>query len=291
MDLPQTLMNVKQRLEKMASELTATEQRLSSAILADYPFAGLQPINEFASNSKTSPPTVSRFVNKLGFSGYQEFQRQLIAEIKEGQSSPIELKESSVPVEGAYLSGFLSRVEKLVEQTQSSISEEQFNRTCKLLSANERRIFIIGNRMSDPVALYFFRHLRQIRTKVYHIPSDPEEWPEFLLQMRPKDLLVIVDFRRYQQSLARLAHRARSEKNAYVLLITDPWFSPVASNAKEVLALPVGIGTFWDCYAGAFAVIEAMFTHIAELNWEQTKQRMQSWDTSRQWFRMNNGDQ
>jgi len=280
-------MDVKQRIEKMSADLTSTEQRLSSAILADYPFAGLQAINEFAKNLQTSPPTVSRFVNKLGFSGYQEFQRQLISELKEGQRSPVDVKDSSVPVEGAYLNGFLSRVERQVQQTKNSISEAQFKRTCKLLSGPEKRVFIIGNRMSDPIALYFFRHLRQIRSKVYHIPSDPEEWPEYLLRMRPKDALVIVDFRRYQESLCQLAKQARTERNAHVVLMTDPWFSPVASWSKEVLALPVGIDTFWDCYASAFAVIEAMFTYIAELNWDETKQRMESWDSSRKWLQHN----
>ncbi|MDV6250531.1 MurR/RpiR family transcriptional regulator [Vibrio sp. EA2] len=279
-------MNVKQRIEQMSKELTSTEQRLSSAILADYPFAGLQPINEFAQNLQTSPPTISRFVTKLGFSGYQEFQRQLINELKEGQRSPIELKDSSVPVEGDYLNGFLNRVETLVEQTKNSLSEAQFNRVCKLLSASDRRVFIIGNRMSDPIALYFFRHLRQIRSKVYHIPSDPEEWPEYLLRIRPKDILVIVDFRRYQERLCELAKHARTERNAHVVLITDPWFSPIASWSKEVLALPVGIDTFWDCYASAFAVIEAMFTYIAESNWDETKDRMESWDSSRKWLNL-----
>lgn len=279
-------MNVKQRIEQMSEELTSTEQRLSSAILADYPFAGLQPINEFAQSLQTSPPTISRFVTKLGFSGYQEFQRQLINELKEGQRSPIELKDSSVPVEGAYLNGFLSRVETLVEQTKHSVSEAQFGRICKLLSASDRRVFIIGNRMSDPIALYFFRHLRQIRSKVYHIPSDPEEWPEYLLRIRSKDILVIVDFRRYQERLCELAKHARTERNAHVVLITDPWFSPIASWSKEVLALPVGIDTFWDCYASAFAVIEAMFTYIAESNWDETKDRMESWDSSRKWLNL-----
>ncbi len=283
-------MNVKQRIEQLSEELTSTEQRLSSAILADYPFAGLQPINEFAQNLQTSSPTISRFVSKLGFSGYQEFQRQLINELKEGQRSPIELKDSSVPVEGAYLSGFLSRVETLVEKTKNSISEAQFGRVCKLLSTTERRVFIIGNRMSDPVALYFFRHLRQIRSKVYHIPSDPEEWPEYLLRIRSKDILVVVDFRRYQERLCELAKHARTERNAHIVLITDPWFSPIASWSKEVLALPVGIDTFWDCYASAFAVIEAMFTYIAESNWDETKDRMESWDSSRQWLNLSHDE-
>ena len=75
-------MDVRTRIENMSSEFTATERRLSALLLMDYPFAGLLPIQELADNTKTSPPTVSRFVTKLGFSGFQEFQRQLIEELK-----------------------------------------------------------------------------------------------------------------------------------------------------------------------------------------------------------------
>lgn len=271
-------MDVKRRLEEMSSQLTATEKKLSAAILADYPFAGLLSINEFASRTKTSNPTISRFVVKLGFAGYQEFQRHLIAELKEGQRSPVDLKMTSDPVEGAYLNGFLSRVENLVAKTKSSISETQFNRTCELLSDTSRRIFIIGGRMSDPVALYAFRHLRQLRPKVYHIPSDPQEWPEYLMHMQTKDILFVVDFRRYQKNLAGLAKAARNDRNAHVILMTDPWFSPVANWAKEVLALPITIGTVWDCYTPAFAVFEAMLTFVAEQDWERTKNRIELWD-------------
>lgn len=274
-------MKIKARIEEMSAKLTATEQRLASAILADYPFAGLQPINELAQNSKTSPPTISRFVVKLGFAGLQEFQQQLISELKEGQRSPVDLKRTSAPVEGAYLNGFLTRMESLVEQTKNSVSEAQFTRVCQLLGNSSHRLFIIGGRMSDAIAQYAFKHFRQIRTKVYHIPADPEEWPEYLLQMQPKDILLVINFRRYQDNLTDLAAQARKERNAQVVLMTDPWLSPVAKYSKEVLALPINIDTVWDCYAPAFAVMEAMLTYVAELDWENTEKRIEAWDAFR----------
>lgn len=274
-------MKIKTRIEEMSSKLTTTEQRLSAAILADYPFAGLQPISELAENTQTSSATISRFVVKLGFAGLQEFQRQLISELKEGQRSPVDLKRTSAPVEGEYLSGFLGRVENVLRQTKEIISEAQFERTCHLLADNSHRVFIIGGRMSDSIALYAFKHLRQIRTKVYHIPSDPEEWPEYVLQMQPKDVLLVINFRRYQSNLSDLAEQARKDRQANVIVITDPWLSPVANWSKEVFAIPINIDTVWDSYAPAFAVIEAMLTFIAELDWDRTKNRIEAWDSAR----------
>tara|TARA_R110002073_G_scaffold49133_3_gene131554 strand:+ start:606 stop:1460 length:855 start_codon:yes stop_codon:yes gene_type:complete len=274
-------MDVKTRINDRSPDFTAAERRLSATLLMDYPFAGLLPIQELAENTKTSPPTVSRFVTKLGFSGFQEFQRQLIGELKEGQRSPVDLQKTSSPMQGAFLNGFLDRAEKIVASAKTSVTEIQFEKVCGLLSDPRRSIYVIGGRMSDALATYTSRHLRQVRHKVFHLPADPEVWPEYLLRMRPRDILLVVDFRRYQASLAALAKRAQSERNAQIVLMTDPWLSPVAKCASEVMAVPIDSGTLWDSYTGALALMEAIVTRVAESNWDQTKTRIEAWDAIR----------
>ena len=71
-------MQVRARIAEIEEGLTPTERRLSAALMADYPFAGLDTIQSFSDHAHTSPPTISRFVTKLGFNGYQDFQRALI---------------------------------------------------------------------------------------------------------------------------------------------------------------------------------------------------------------------
>lgn len=274
-------MDVKSRIEGMSGEFTATERRLSATLLMDYPFAGLQPIQELADKTKMSSPTISRFVSKLGFSGYQEFQRQLIGELKDGQRSPVDLQKTSVPVEGAYLAGFLERAEQIVSATGNSVTDVQFDMVCNLLSDQKRSIYVIGGRMSDTLATYLSRHLRQVRGKIFHVPPDPEVWPEYLLRMRPRDILLVADFRRYQKSLEILATNAQRSRNVQIILLTDQWMSPIAANATEVLAVPIDNGTLWDCYTGAMALLEAIVTRVAETNWDQTKARIEAWDANR----------
>ncbi|WP_069300573.1 MurR/RpiR family transcriptional regulator [Neptunicoccus sediminis] len=274
-------MDVKSRIEDMSAELTATERRLSASLLVDYPFAGLQPIQELAQKTQTSSPSISRFVSKLGFSGYQDFQRQLISELKDGQRSPVDLQKTSVPVEGAYLTGFMERAQRIVNETAQAVTDAQFERVCTLLSDPKRSVYVIGGRMSDTLASYLSRHLRQIRGKVFHLPPDPEVWPEYLLRMRPRDVLLVADFRRYQKSLTPLAASAQRNRNAQIILLTDKWLSPVATHATEVIAVPIDNGTLWDCYTGAMALVEGVVTRVAESNWDKTKDRIEAWDANR----------
>ncbi|PCH75535.1 MAG: RpiR family transcriptional regulator [Rhodobacteraceae bacterium] len=274
-------MQVRERIEQMSDDLTSTERKLCTALLLDYPFAGLDPIQSLAKTTKTSPPTISRFVAKLGFQGFQEFQQQLISELKQGQRSPVDLQKVGAPIHGPFLESFLDRAGKVVADATKAVSESQFEYVCDLLSDKRRSIYVIGGRMSDALALHLSRHLRQIRAKVFHVPSDPEVWPEYLLRMRARDVLFIVDFRRYQDSLLTLAKKAVEARNVQVVLMTDKWLSPISEQANEVLAVPIDSGTLWDSYTGALALIEALVTRIAEENWDQTKTRIKDWDSVR----------
>lgn len=283
-------MQVRERIEQLSDDLTSTERKLCTALLLDYPFAGLEPIQVLAKTTNTSPPSISRFVTKLGFHGFQDFQRQLIGELKQSQSSPIDLQAANIPIHGAFLEAIISRASNVVADATKAVSEVQFERVCDMISDEKHNIYVIGGRISDTLAQYLSRHLRQIRTKVFHIPSDPEVWPEYLLRMRARDVLFIVDFRRYQASLLTLAKKAIKARNVQVVLMTDQWVSPISRQANEVLAVPIDSGTLWDSYTGALALLEAILTRIAEENWDQTKNRIEEWDSARLDFGENDDD-
>ncbi len=274
-------MDLRERIERMSDGLTVAERKLASALLADYPFAGLETIQSFAKNTHTSPPSITRFVQKLGCNGYQEFQRQLIGELKEGQQSPVDLRRRTKPLRDGFLGEFLNHTSELIQQVSEGVTETQFLRVSEMLADPKRSTYFIGGRVSDAIAQFLSRHLRQIRRDVYHLPSDPEVWPEYLLRMRARDVLFMVDFRRYEPRLSRLAAKAAAERGTKIILITDKWLSPIAEHANDVMAMPIESGTAWDSYCGAVAVVEALITHVAEQDWDSTKKRIGRWDSLR----------
>lgn len=274
-------MQVRERIAQIENELTAAERRLSTALLLDYPFAGLDTIQALAERTQTSSPTISRFVTKLGFNGYQDFQRHLIEELKAGKRSPLDLHRSDRPLMGDVLEDFVTRAGRVVADSAASVTAAQFDRMTGMLADPKRSIHVIGGRISDALALYLSRHMRQMRSNVYHLPADPEIWPEYLMRMKSRDILFVVDFRRYQPSLCELAKRASEGRGARVFLMTDKWLSPVSKYATEVIATPIDSGTVWDSYSGALVLMEAMVTKIAEDNWDRTRQRIEAWDAMR----------
>ncbi|MEY1557566.1 MurR/RpiR family transcriptional regulator [Yoonia sp. R2331] len=273
-------MTVKDMIERAAEHLTQSERKLVAALLSDYPFAGLLNIQELASEASVSAPSISRFTAKIGLSGYPEMQRLLLEELRSGEISPVDLHDSGKRIEGSYLAGFLSRAASQIESAGRAITDEQFNRITALLSDPKRQVFALGGRISDTIARHMTFHLDQSRVGVHHISRDPESWPGHILRMNAGDVVFLVDFRRYEPALARLA-KAAATKRVKIVLLTDSWISPIKKNAAEVLAVPIETGTVWDSYAAALAIVEAIVASTAEVTWDGTRTRIESWDATR----------
>jgi len=274
-------MLIRDQIKNKSQSMTQSERKLATALLSDYPYAGLISIHELADRADVSPPSISRFVTKIGLSGYQEMQRRLITELKGGYKSPLDLHEISQRIESGYLAEFTMRTAEHMRVAAEAITEGQFNRITELLGDPKRDIYALGGRISDTIATYLSFHLKQARMGVFHIPRDPESWPEYLLRMKPGDIFFLADFRRYQPNLAKLAKQADIERKAQVILMTDKWLSPANRYASEVLAVPIDTGTIWDSYSAALAVTEALVTRVAEENWDNTKNRIEAWDSAR----------
>lgn len=274
-------MLIRDRIEANAKSLTAGERKLAATLLADYPYAGLSSIQKLANRAEVSPPSISRFVAKIGLPGYQEFQDLLMAELKEGQRSPVQVHQRGRSIQGGYLSDFISRAAAQMSVSADAITEAQFDRICELLIDPKHDVYVLGGRISNTIAQHISFHLRQSRGGVYHLPENSEVWPEYLLRMKQGDLLFLVDFRRYQAALEELAAKAVERIGARIILMTDKWKSPISRHASEILPVHIESGTLWDTYAPALSIAEAIVTRIAEDNFDVTSVRIEAWDALR----------
>jgi len=273
-------MSIRDQIEATSDTLTQSERKLATALLSDYPYAGLISIQELAERAEVSAPSISRFVTKIGLAGYPDMQRRLIAELRAGDRSPVDIHANAERIEGGYLAGFLGRAAEQMQSAGEAVTEGQFDRICALIADPKRSVFAVGGRISDTIAQHLSFHLRQSRERVYHLPRDPEAWPEYLLRMKAGDIFFLVDFRRYQANLCYLAEQA-SKQRVRVVLMTDKWLSPATRHAAEVLAVPIDTGTIWDSYSAALAVTEALVTRVGEQDWETTRARIEAWDAVR----------
>ena len=90
-----------ERIRLDMDSFTPSEKRAAHLLLSHYPFAGLDTVAEFATRAGISAPSVLRFVTRLGFSGFPDFQKHLREELEAQLLSPLAKASPSDKSQGA----------------------------------------------------------------------------------------------------------------------------------------------------------------------------------------------
>lgn len=269
-----------ERLKDNLDGLTRAERQLAGTVMENYPVSGLGSITKLAERSGVSTPTVARMVQKLGYSGFPEFQSALREEIEARMSDPIAKHESwaGAAPEEHILNRFTEMAMHNIRQTFAHIDTAQFDAVTELLTDERRQIFITGGRITHALAEYLFLHMQVMRRGVFHIQSTANAWPHALLDIREGDVLVIYDIRRYENAALRLAEMAQ-EHGAKIVLVTDQWQSPIRPYATYSFSGRIEAPSAWDSTAALMLLSETLIASVQEASWERTKERMNELET------------
>ena len=85
-----------EEVRERLGEMTPSERRVARALLATYPTAGLESLPQLAEAASVTGPTVLRFVRKIGYDGYPDFQRSLRQEVQARTEGLYSLYETKV---------------------------------------------------------------------------------------------------------------------------------------------------------------------------------------------------
>jgi DNA-binding MurR/RpiR family transcriptional regulator len=270
-------------LEQMDT-LTASEKRVARAILADYPLAGLDSVAALASKSGVSAPTVLRLATKFGFSGWTQFQAVLREEVSQRLASPLSMYEQvrAVPSPGAGVRGGSVFVDAL-STSLARLKPEVLDSAVEMLTDPRARVHVIGGRFSSALATYFATHLQLLRPHVSTVSEIPVHRSNQVLDLGRSDVVVALDFRRYQKDTIDFGNAAAAQ-GARVILFTDPWLSPLVSSARLVLTVETTSPSPFDSSVAAIAVLELLIHRIVESMGHDSLERMRAHDSLNQGF-------
>jgi DNA-binding MurR/RpiR family transcriptional regulator len=264
---------VRQRM----NSLSPAERKLARVLLASYPIAGLESVVRFAERARVSPPTVTRFITKLGFSGYPEFQETLRNEVQARLSSPLTRYRDAEPARGtdSVLSDALEVANHNLKITLDVLSHRDVNEAVELLADVRRRVMVLGGRVSAPLARYLAHQLHLLRPGIGLVDAERSTPAQQLIDLRKGDVLVIFDYRRYQADTIESA-QVTSAQGCNVILFTDPWLSPASAFARQVIVTGVDqVGPF-DSLVGAMAVVEGVVAAVLNRLGPRAQSRMRN---------------
>ncbi|MBL4647041.1 MAG: MurR/RpiR family transcriptional regulator [Rhizobiales bacterium] len=265
-----------ERIQSKFDDLTRAERQLANHLQENWPVSGLASITKVASNAGVSTPTVARMVQKLGFKGFPDFQNSLREELEAKISNPIEKHKrwSSDAPDTHILNRFADAILQNLQRTFSQINPDDFDSVCDALGNSDRSVFICGGRITQTLAKYLFLHMQMIRSGVTLISASDSAWPHYILDVADQDILIILDIRRYQNDLLKLAKLAKA-KGAKIVLITDQWRSPIAGISDITFGCKIEVPSAWDSSSSILVLLETIISQVQSATWETTSKRMQ----------------
>ncbi len=259
-------------------EFTATEKKAAHALMANYPVQGLGTVAEFAKAAGVSAPTILRFVARLGFPGFAEFQKKLRSELANQLNSP--LARSTSLAKDTTGDPHVGQLIENIRETFDHLPKGELDGLVKLLADDRKTVHLIGGRFTDGLARYMAAHLRIVRPNVVHVAGQHGNWLDQLLGIGPKDVVLVFDIRRYQAEIIQFAEAA-AKQGATVALVTDSWMSPIGRIASYVLPARVAVPSPWDSSLALMAIAEVLIAGVTRENQDKAEERMRTLEALR----------
>lgn len=267
---------VAESIRRGMGDCSPAERKVARVLLASYPSAGFETVAKLAARAGVSGPTVLRFANRLGYRGYAEFQQALRDDLDQRSASPLAIHDRG-PRDDAAHGTLLERAAAVtgttVQRTFDELAEHDVLEAVRLLAGDRGRVRLAGGRFSGLLARFLAQHLQLLRPGVEMLPDEPSARASAVADLGRGDVLVLFDYRRYEDAtsaLARLAH----ERRVPVVLFTDAWLSPIASDAEVVLQSETGSLSPFDAMTPVLAVIETVVAGCLESLGEAATERM-----------------
>ncbi|MEQ1944854.1 MurR/RpiR family transcriptional regulator [Mesorhizobium sp. VNQ89] len=265
--------SVSELISDRSGSMSASERRAAQTLIASYPLAGLKTVAEFSQAAGVSSPTILRFVARLGFQNYPEFQAALQDELAAQLQSPASRAGRKQPVRQGSLPVTAEATVANIGETFRHLSARQISDIVELLAQPKAGIFLVGGRFTDPIAGYMAAHLSIIRPHVLHLPGQEGNWRDRLIDMGKRDVLLIFDIRRYQDNLLAFAEKAH-RRGVHIILFTDQWLSPIARFARHVVAGRTEVPSAWDSSAALFVVAETFIGELTARTADESQRRI-----------------
>jgi DNA-binding MurR/RpiR family transcriptional regulator len=271
-----------QRVARALATLSRAERHVGRVLLADYPSAALSTAAALAQQAGVSPPTVLRFAQSLGFSGFADLQRGLREELTRDSSGPL-VRLGTHTTTGSAREEIVRDGTAQAERALASLArvpEASYEAAITLLADTGRRVFLTGGRFSYLAAYHLGQHLEQLRPGVRMFGDPLGHDLGAVIDMTHRDVLVLFDFHRYQRSAVEVATIAK-RRGTTLVLITDGLDCPVAPRADVVLDVTSATEHPFQSDTAVFMLSEQLLNVVLQRIGEPAFTRLALWDRLR----------
>ncbi|SOZ58272.1 DNA-binding protein [Cupriavidus taiwanensis] len=254
------------RIREQLDQLSPSERRLAEFAL-DFPgdLAGYTA-SELAGLANVSNATVTRFVRRMGYASYDDARKHVRSEKSAGSPLLLAGTESAPGAAGATHSGSLGAHLQQglanLDATYRRLSEAQLREIAQAI-LNARKVWVVGFRSSQPLAMYLRWQLLQIVPSAQAVPGAGETMGEHLAGMAKDDVVIVLALRRRVRELPSVV--AQAAKACPKLLYITEQGAPTKVPARWVLRCDVQAPGVLDNHAAVIGLCHLIVTQVMEL--------------------------
>ena len=274
------LLNLHEIFDVKREELTPTQKRVLEFILKYPEEAVFLTASRLALRLNISDTSIVRMAQALGFDGYPDLRRKLRRVVQDRLSTVDRLDATAGEVETVedVFANVLLRDVANLRSVLRDIDPAVFAGAADSLD-NAGRVFVIGLRSANCLAVFLVSALRFLSREVVHLsPGTGEMW-EQIRDMGPDDVVVCFSFPRYTKVTVDVVQYA-SEMGAEVVAVTDSDLSPLAASARWTLTVPFEVDSFMESFTAGLSLINALVTAIAFKNRSMTIETLKEMEGS-----------
>lgn len=258
--MPGATASLTTRVADAGGQLTPAERRVAEEVLSDPNRLAFDTVAGLAERAGTSGPTVVRFAVKLGFEGFADLQ----AEVRRSVSDRLERAADRIRV-GDRSSAHGEVVRTAVRNVDASLerlADGQLEAVVAPLLDPDRPVWVLAGENSTPAAIVLAQGLAMIRPRVARLAGSAVGMAPTFAEVGADDVVVVIDFPRYERRLVEVAGWL-AEDGLAVVGLTDGPLSPIAALSDVWAEVDVNpIGPF-DSTLGPIAVCEAIVAQVA----------------------------
>ncbi len=251
--------------------LTPAQRRIARFILEhsnEVVFLGAQ---ELARRAGVSQPSVTRFAQALGFSGYPE----LLAELRRVVATHSQVERTG----NRYQIAVREEIRNLRVLQRSLLDAARIEQLAAQL-ASSQPLPVLAFRASADVASYFTFFTAKILPDVRGVFEGGSRAFDVLLQAREAGASWVLAFAlpRIPRELIEALDSARELGYAVASICPDR-FGPVAQGSDVLLSAPVGTSLVFDSQAAPMVLAAVLVDAIADVVPERTQARLEAFET------------
>lgn len=245
--------------------LTPSETKIAQYIDKAYPLLALETVTSISERARVGRATVVRFISRLGYSSFAEFQQSLRKELLLKLESAGSLRQGQAGQSKDSIDPFRLHCEliaKNLDEACRRIDEHTLHKCADRIAECSGSIYILGRRMSFGMAYLFSIQLSYLRDGVVLIDNLGGNSPNFINQMSSQDIIFAVFQSRYSRFTEKTA-QAGVQRGSRLILLTDRELNPLSHLATFQLVAPSEGRYIFDSRCTGLAVLETLVNLVA----------------------------